>query len=304
MNRKSTLSFLFRQLVPNSGTIAIVLALLWAQQAGALSFLAPQATSTTTISYQGRLSSGGAPVNGSVGMTFRIYNMTTGGSPLWTEIYPAVSVSDGLFHVLLGSVNPLPNSLFTNNDTLYLGITVAADSEMTPREQLASAPWAMMAAEVPDGSITIEKIADGAIGPSQIVDSGLSPLNIGAMAYEMVDQTPRNTSSTTAANFGDTSIQFQLADASLVYIYLRGALKNPGGNCQLSLMIDGVDYLPPNNFYLEVYNSEYHVMGAGMILSLGSGDHEMHPRFRDNNGLGQCSVTRVGYGYIVLGLVP
>jgi hypothetical protein len=123
-----------------------VFVLLWAQQAGALGFLSPTGSSTTTISYQGRLAdSGGTPVNDTVGMTFRIYNAATGGSPLWTETYPAVQISDGLFHVLLGSTTPLPQSLFSDNDTLYLGITVGADDEMTPREQLASAPWAINA---------------------------------------------------------------------------------------------------------------------------------------------------------------
>ncbi len=175
MKRKKILLFLARQLIPNVGTIVIVLAFLWAQQAGALGFLAPEATSTTTISYQGRLSSNGIPVNGNVGITFRIYNTSSDGSPLWTEIYPAVSVSDGLFNVLLGSVTPLPNSLFSSNDTLYLGVTVGLDSEMTPREQLASAPWAIHALNVADGSITTDKIADGAVTTSQIANNSITP---------------------------------------------------------------------------------------------------------------------------------
>jgi hypothetical protein len=151
MNRKAFWNKVGRQFVPNAGTLILVFVLLWAQQAGALGFLSPTSSSTTTISYQGRLAdSGGTPVNDTVGMTFRIYNAATGGSPLWTETYPAVQISDGLFHVLLGSTTPLPQSLFSDNDTLYLGITVGADDEMTPREQLASAPWAM---SVPDKAI-------------------------------------------------------------------------------------------------------------------------------------------------------
>lgn len=173
MNRKELWSKIGRQFVPNAGTLILVFVLLWAQQAGALGFLSPTSSSTTTISYQGRLAdSGGTPVNDTVGMTFRIYNAATGGSPLWTETYPAVQISDGLFHVLLGSTTPLPQSLFSDNDTLYLGITVGADDEMTPREQLASAPWAL---SVPDGAIGTNQIADGAVtqdkAPS-LLDSG------------------------------------------------------------------------------------------------------------------------------------
>jgi len=154
--------------VPNVGTIALVLVLLYAQSVGA--FPLGTASSTTTISYQGRLAdSGGNPVNTSVGMTFRIYNLPTGGSPSWTEVYASVPVSDGLFHVLLGSSTPIPNSLFRDNNTLYLGIAVGGDAEMTPREQLASAPYAMT---VSDGGITTAKIADKAVTASKMDLSG------------------------------------------------------------------------------------------------------------------------------------
>lgn len=166
MNWKTSFKRILPHFIPNFGTIVIVLALIWAQQAGAFGFLAPNSTSTTTISYQGRLAdSGGSPITDTVGMTFRIYNVASGGSALWTEVYPAVTINDGLFHVLLGSTEPLSADLFSDNDTLYLGITVGADNEMTPREQLASAPYAMTVA---DASITTDKIADGSVTTSKL----------------------------------------------------------------------------------------------------------------------------------------
>lgn len=191
MNRKELLKRVLHQLIPNAGTIVLVLALFWAREAGALGMLS--STSTTTISYQGRLAdSGGNPItNAGLGMSFRIYNTTTGGSALWTETYSGVPVNNGLFHVLLGSTNPLPASLFTSNDTLYLGITVGADSEMTPREQLASAPYAMQANSaltVPDGSIATAKIANGAITSSKIADGAVTSSKIvdGSITTEKV----------------------------------------------------------------------------------------------------------------------
>ena len=172
---------LARWLLPSPGnvlfTLLVVGGLLWATSAGALPFRAPALAgdSTTTISYQGRLAdSAGDPVTtgpDGIGMEFRLYNTDTGGSPLWEERHTTVHVEDGLFHVLLGNLDPIPVSLLANNSTLWLGITVGSDSEMEPREQIASVPYAMIASTVADGSITEDKLASGLslIPPGTIV---------------------------------------------------------------------------------------------------------------------------------------
>lgn len=119
------------------------------------------ATSTTTIPIQVRLaSSGGTPTNGLKAMTFKLYNVSSGGSVLWSETWSAgnaVRVTDGVASVLLGSQTPLSQSIVANNSTLHLGITIDTEAEMQPRVQLGSAPIAMT---VPDGSITAAKLAD------------------------------------------------------------------------------------------------------------------------------------------------
>jgi len=56
-----------------------------------------------------------------------------------------VALDDGYFVVALGSTTPLP--LF-DGATRYLGIKVADDPEMTPREELVSVPYALMAGDV------------------------------------------------------------------------------------------------------------------------------------------------------------
>ena len=38
-----------------------------------------------TLSYQGKLSDSGGPLNGSYNLTFTIYDAASGGSSLWTE---------------------------------------------------------------------------------------------------------------------------------------------------------------------------------------------------------------------------
>jgi hypothetical protein len=110
-------------------------------------------------------------------MIFRLYDAATGGTPLWTEQWTGsngVKVSDGLFNVMLGSLTPIPTSLVTDHASLFLGITVGTDDEMTPRVQLGSVPFAVQALTVPDGSVTTAKLADGAVTSAKLnVDNGL-----------------------------------------------------------------------------------------------------------------------------------
>ena len=186
------LRWLGRQMVPNIGTLLMVVVLLLTVPSLAAPLRAPALTSdsTTTISYQGRLAdSGGNPVNSAgIGMQFRLYNADTGGSPLWNETHAAVPVEDGLFHVLLGSTHPIPVSLLANNSTLWLGITVGSDSEMRPLEQIASVPYAMIASTVPDQSITTEKIADGAVTQAKLgADVSLEPPDGSITTQKLAD---------------------------------------------------------------------------------------------------------------------
>lgn len=97
-----------------------------------------------TIAYQGFLaSSGGAPVNGPIVMTFRLYTAVSGGSPIWSETQN-VTVSQGTYTVLLGSVTSLNSVPFST--PYHLGVSVGTDAEMTPRQPLSSAPYALRAA--------------------------------------------------------------------------------------------------------------------------------------------------------------
>jgi hypothetical protein len=100
------------------------------------------------ISYQGQLNDQtGVPVNGSIGFVFSIYDVPTGGTALWAE-NQTVMVSSGRFDVRLGTVAPLPPSLF-DRDIVYLGLRVGSDQEMLPRQRLTSAAFAMKAQLAP-----------------------------------------------------------------------------------------------------------------------------------------------------------
>ena len=98
-----------------------------------------------TMSYQGVLTdaTGALVPDGYYDLTFRIYNVPTAGSALWTEAHTVVNhvqVSRGGFSVILGSLTPVTVPF---NVPLYLGIQVSADPELSPRVALASSPYAL-----------------------------------------------------------------------------------------------------------------------------------------------------------------
>jgi len=162
-----------KKLLPHVVTLVLAALLVLTQQvwSGPLtsrlaSRTAQTASSKTTVNYQGYLiDSSGSSVNDTLDMVFRLYDVESGGTHLWTETQLGVPVTDGLFSVLLGSVNVLPQSLFEQNDDLWLGITIGADEEMTPRDKITSVPYAITGG-MPSGVIvmwsgSLSEIPDG-----------------------------------------------------------------------------------------------------------------------------------------------
>jgi len=159
-------------LVPNVGSILIMLAVLFIHDVRAAELNA--GASPNIISYQGKLTTAaGLPVNQGMGLIFRLYNVQSGGTALWTEVHTGtniVPVNNGLFNLLLGSITPIPTNVW-NNPTVYLGVQVEGDStELSPREVVGAVPFAMQTTSltIPDGSITTSKIADGAITSQKV----------------------------------------------------------------------------------------------------------------------------------------
>jgi hypothetical protein len=118
------------------------------------------------INFQGLLKDGsGNPVaDGSYSVTFTIYDAASGGSNLWTEIQ-SVSTSGGLFAVLLGAINPIPDSAFKGADR-WLGIAVSPDPEM-PRQRLVSVGYAYRVNSVDSalgGHLTGDVTVSGNVG--------------------------------------------------------------------------------------------------------------------------------------------
>ncbi|HEX2896775.1 MAG TPA: hypothetical protein VHP63_01830 [candidate division Zixibacteria bacterium] len=105
------------------------------------------------IKYQGLLTdTSGATLNGSQNMTFKLYDAASGGNLLWTESQ-SVNVTDGLFQVSLGASTPLITDIFEAAQELWLGVSVGANPEMSPRERIGAVPYAHLA-EVAQNAIS------------------------------------------------------------------------------------------------------------------------------------------------------
>ena len=95
-----------------------------------------------TINYQGYLkNTDGTPVSTMVNVTFRLYAESSGGTPIWQETI-GVTPANGIYSVILGSGTALDSSLF-DSKSLYLGVQVASEAEMSPRQQITSVPYAL-----------------------------------------------------------------------------------------------------------------------------------------------------------------
>lgn len=131
-----------------------------------------------TMSYQGVLKdTGGNLIDGPNNLAFSLFDVATGGTVLWSESYPNLDVSGGLFNVTLGSTTPLSLPF---DKQYWLEIAVNG-SPVLPRTQLTATPYslnaqsAVTAASVADNAVTSASILDGTIQRSDVEASFMAP---------------------------------------------------------------------------------------------------------------------------------
>ncbi len=95
----------------------------------------------TAFTYQGQLKQGGNAYNGTVDMSFSVYDAASGGNLIGGPLsMPGVSVTDGLFTVLLD----FGGGVF-QGDLRWLDITVGG-TELSPRQELTPSPYSIWSA--------------------------------------------------------------------------------------------------------------------------------------------------------------
>ena len=120
-------------------------------------------TVPSLINYQGKLTDASAAplASGTYGIRVQIWSTASGGRLIWGQEYSSVAVVNGVFNIILGAggtpvLGAAANDLslaFTESDR-FIGLTVTRGSnaalisnatEITPRQQILSAPYALRA---------------------------------------------------------------------------------------------------------------------------------------------------------------
>lgn len=96
-----------------------------------------QAEVPVKFTYQGNLRQNGFLVNGSRSMVFRIYDSSTSASELWTSPAYGVSLSTGIFRVILE-----PSIADWQSGGLWLELEIEGN-RLAPREELTASPYAI-----------------------------------------------------------------------------------------------------------------------------------------------------------------
>ncbi|NOZ95289.1 MAG: hypothetical protein GXP47_11220 [Acidobacteria bacterium] len=109
-----------------------------------------QGTVGTAFTYQGRLTDGGRPANGTYDLRFRLYNAASGGTQVGSTVTKDdVSVSDGLFSVQLDFGNVFDGTALWLELAVRRGASTGAYTTLSPRQALTAAPYAMYAKVAP-----------------------------------------------------------------------------------------------------------------------------------------------------------
>ena len=201
----------------------------------------------TLVSYQSRVTDAsgnliGAPTPVNRIALFRIYDSAGGSARLYSE-QQTVTIANGEFSILLGTGTQIGtdtgNTFSTFNAavfagaTRFLGVTIDDgdgnpfnDPEMSPRQQLATTPFAFRSAvaeSVALGGVNALSLANNSVGTAAIASAAITneKLAANAVATTQLADNAVNTAKLTA-NAVDSS---KIADGSIVLADLSPALQ-------------------------------------------------------------------------------
>ena len=156
----------------------------------ALCTLSATAIASPMLNQQGRLTNGAGAVDGSYTLTFSFYDKAVNGKKLWSEVHAAVAVKSGVYSVVLGSVNAMPDDIFIANQSIYLELVVEKEKPLA-RQPIHAVPRAYTAQHLSCSGcvktdmlanflITSNKLAEGSVNAKALADGAVGKAKLGA----------------------------------------------------------------------------------------------------------------------------
>lgn len=138
------------------------------------------------ISFQGKLLESGVAVTGTRNITFSFVGTA------WSETHAAVLITNGLYSVVLGSVTPIPVSVFDDHSTATLRVTVGTDV-LSPDISLSSSGYAYKSEKASESDNAITAItANNTLAIRGIAVSSDSPLGNQFLRFNGTEWAPNN----------------------------------------------------------------------------------------------------------------
>jgi hypothetical protein len=230
------------------------------------------------VKYSGTLPN--APAAASVvQVRFAMYGAQTGGDALWTETQQVALDPQSKYSVLLGATAPagLPQNLFANGASRWLGVTLAGQEE-SPRTLLAASPYSLKASDAetlgghpasdftlknatPDSGVDITDVVAGT--GITVTGNGTATVTVGINSTYL-DGLAANFAALNAAN---TFTASQTIDGNLA---VSGTFKTAGGANKLAPG-GAVDITYANGIYtIGLDATQGEAFGNGLWAQLGA----------------------------------
>ncbi|MCL5010391.1 MAG: hypothetical protein M1289_02190, partial [Patescibacteria group bacterium] len=279
------------------------------------------------LSFQGRLTDASDnPITSQQQVRFIVYSDPTasGSARLWEEVDTISPDSDGIFSILLGSNgsggnaalcnggNPpsspaagacgIPQSLFAQNQALYLEVTIGNGAPLTPRQQIATVAYATNAEvlqglpPITDSSVTTNTNTVLALNSSGVLSIPGTSATTFQQANGQLTLQGKVLALTTASG---TNTNVQIAPDGLGTIDLQKPIQNSTNNNNIASAVGSVEV--DDLFSILATSSGQSAFtinqnGAGPLISASSSgtakftvDNSGNGYFAGNVGIGTTS---------------